>query len=67
MGNVGPRNLNPSLISRNVFPSPCYRLAWGRVLMVFLMKLLHLGYMEAGREERRSVGCTGLGGFWSVL
>lgn len=61
------RNLNVSLISRNLFPSPCYRLAWDQMLFVFLRKLLHLRYMQADSGERCRVHCAGLRGFWSVL
>lgn len=61
------RNLNISLISRNLFPSPCYRLAWDQMLFVFPRKLLHLRYMQADSGERCRVHCAGLRGFWSVL
>lgn len=53
-------NLNLSLISGNVFPPPCFRSAWGQVLLVFLMRLLHLSYVQADREGRCCAGCARL-------
>lgn len=53
-------NLNLSLISGNVFPPPCFRSAWGQVLLVFLMRLLHLSYVQAEREGRCCAGCARL-------
>lgn len=44
-------NLSPSLISWNVFPS-LLQVSLAQMLLVFLIRLLHLSYRQAGWEGR---------------